>query len=139
MFSEVYGLLSLLLEQSLACPKEKPTTIEPWEILLFYILLPKAFFSNVFLKVSRITSQLMQTQILVDNPGEPIKLEVPLTLLYRIKTHQNKSAKNGSHKTVKSDESSLNHSLVGPFLAQGMFFGQNKCLEWIQNHNKPLV
>ena len=48
-------------------------------------------------------------------------------------------AKNGSHKTVKSDESSLNHSLLGPFLAQGMFFEQNKCLKWIQNHNKPLV
>ena len=25
---------------------------------------------------------------------------------------------------------------VSCFLAQGMFFQQNKCLEWIQNHNK---
>ena len=45
-------------------------------------------------------------------------------------------ATNGSHKNVRSDESSLN---LGLFLAQGMFFEQNKCLEWIQNHNKPLV
>ena len=26
-----------------------------------------------------------------------------------------------------------------PFLAQGVFFMQNKCLQWIRNHEKPLV
>ena len=48
-------------------------------------------------------------------------------------------AKNGSLKTVKNDDSSLNHSFVGPFVAEQMFFMQNKCLQWIQNHKKPLV
>ena len=28
---------------------------------------------------------------------------------------------------------------VGPFLAQGVFFVHNKCLQLIQNHEKPLV
>ena len=58
---------------------------------------------------------------------------------FTIQDKNNNKHQNGSHKTVKSDESSLNHSLLGPFLAQGMFFEQNKCLKWIQNHNKPLV
>ena len=35
--------------------------------------------------------------------------------------------------------SSLNHRFLGPFIAQGMFFVQNKCLQWIQHHDKPLV
>ena len=48
-------------------------------------------------------------------------------------------AKNGSLKTVKSDESSLNHTFVGPFLAEWKSLEQNKCLEWIQSHHKPLV
>ena len=46
--------------------------------------------------------------------------------------------RNGHNKTLKSDDSSLNHRLWGPFLPQGMFFVQNKCLEWIQNHENPL-
>ena len=56
------------------------------------------------------------------------------------------SVKNGPTKLCFSDDSSLftdDSSLFTvwcePFLAQGMFFEQNKCLEWIQNHNKPLV
>ena len=41
--------------------------------------------------------------------------------------------------TVKSDDSSLFTGLRGWNLAQGMFFMQNKCLQWIQNHQEPLV
>ena len=48
-------------------------------------------------------------------------------------------AENGPHKTVKNDDSSLNHSFVGPFWAELMLFVQNKCLQWIQNHLKPLI
>ena len=40
---------------------------------------------------------------------------------------------------VKSDDSSLFTGLRGWNLAQGMFFMQNKCLQWIQNHEEPLV
>ena len=49
------------------------------------------------------------------------------------------SAQNGPTKLGFSDESSLFTVLWGPFLGQRMFFEQNKCLQWIQNHNKPLV
>ena len=49
------------------------------------------------------------------------------------------SAQNGPTKLCFSDESSLFTVLWGLFLAQRMFFEQNKCLEWIQNHHKPLV
>ena len=49
------------------------------------------------------------------------------------------SASNGPTILWFSDDSSLFTVLCEPFLAQGMFFEQNKCLEWIQNHNKPLV
>ena len=41
--------------------------------------------------------------------------------------------------TVKSDDSSRFTGLRGWNLAQGMFFMQNKCLQWIQNHEEPLV
>ena len=40
---------------------------------------------------------------------------------------------------MKSDESSLFISFEGVFWGQGMFFVQNKCLQWIQHHDKPLV
>ena len=40
---------------------------------------------------------------------------------------------------MKTDDSSLNPSFVGQFWAELMFFVQNKCLQWIQNRNKPLV
>ena len=49
------------------------------------------------------------------------------------------SAQNGPTKLGFSDESSLFTVLWGPFLGQRMFFEQNKCLQWIQNRNKPLV
>ena len=36
---------------------------------------------------------------------------------------------NGSHKTVESDDSSLNHSFVGAVLAKGIFsFNKNACI-----------
>ena len=31
------------------------------------------------------------------------------------------------------------YCFLRPFLAHGMFFVQNKCLQWIQHHDKPLV
>ena len=49
------------------------------------------------------------------------------------------SAKNGPTKVWFSDDSSLFTVLSEPFLAKGMFFDQNNCLEWIQSHHKPLV
>ena len=44
----------------------------------------------------------------------------------------------GPTKQWFSDESSL-FTVWGPFVAQGMFFVQNKCVQWIQHHDKPLV
>ena len=49
------------------------------------------------------------------------------------------SAQNAPTKLWFSDESSLFTVLWGLFLAQRMFLEQNKCLQWIQNHHKPLV
>ena len=42
-------------------------------------------------------------------------------------------------KPVKRDESSIFTVILVRFLAQGMFFMQNKCLQWIRNHQEPLV
>ena len=40
-------------------------------------LLPKVLFTNVFLKVCRTTSQLVQSQFLMENIGDPIKVKDP--------------------------------------------------------------
>ena len=37
------------------------------------------------------------------------------------------------------NDSSLNHCFVGQFLAELKFLVQNKCLQWIQKHEIPLV
>ena len=49
------------------------------------------------------------------------------------------SAQNGPTELWFNDESSFFTVLWGPFSAQGMFFEWNKCLQWIQNHLKPLI
>ena len=39
--------------------------------------IPKVLFTNVFLKVCRTTSQLVQSQFLMENIGDPIKVKDP--------------------------------------------------------------
>ena len=64
-------------------------------------------------------------------------LRVYLHIVGGLRAHS--TAKDGPTKLWFSDDSSLFTVLCQPFLARGMFFQQNKCLEWIQNYNKPLV
>ena len=42
-------------------------------------------------------------------------------------------------KAISLTNVMTHHIWLWPFLAQGVFFLQNKCLQWIQNHEKPLV
>ena len=71
--------------------------------------------------------------------SEPSYVQSPIDFtIHRIKVHKNECTKNinsGKNWLTKlwfSDESSLFTGLWGLFLAQRMFFEQNKYLQWIQ-------